>query len=699
MKKLFLLITLTLALLCCSRDISPPVAKVIPDTTYVHDTVLVDDYSWLKDKTRSNQDVLDYLEAENKYTEAVLSSQKKLRKQLFAEMKARLQEDDISVPVKRDDYYYYSRIEKDQQYPFYCRKQGSLDAPEEIYLDVNELADGYKFYSTYGIAISPGHRYVSFAVDTTGNEIYNLKILDLENNVYLPDTVNEVDEAVWCNDNKTIFYSTQDEAGRTYKVYRHKLGSDTANDELIYTETDERFWVGVEKSKNNKFIILSTGSKTSSENYILGADDPDGNFTLIEKRQQDLEYYPYFTDNEVFIFTNWNAPNKKLMRTSLNKLQRKYWEEFIPHRDSVKITVEVFQHYIAVSERSNALEKLRIINLQTAESYYLKFNEPVYTFYTWSTTPFDSEILRYSYQSLQTPPSTYDYNMNSKERTLLKQQIVNGDFDIKNYNSERFFATARDGTKVPISILYRKNLFKQDGNSALYLTAYGAYGDSFDPYFSTSRLSLLDRGIAYGIAHVRGGSDMGEYWYEEGKLLNKKNTFTDFVDCSRYLIDNDYTSAGSLIIDGGSAGGLLIGAVLNMEPDLYLAAIADVPFVDIINTMLDPTLSAVISEYEEWGDPNSKEEFEYMLSYSPYNNIKAQNYPHILAVAGFYDSRVNYWEAAKWTAKLRATKTDGNYNLLYVNMNAGHAGSSGRYDYLEEVALVYAFIFNVLDIE
>lgn len=697
MKSLHYLIIWFLLISACQKPIDPPHAMEIPDTIRVHGFELIDNYSWLKDKSRSQLEVLEHLKAENEYTRKILLSHQKLQKQLFAEMKGRLEDEDVSVPVKRDEYFYYQRREKNKQYPLYCRRKGDLSAPEEIYLDINPLAAKHDFYSIYSVIVSPDHRYAAFSVDTTGTETYHLRILDLQNNEYLTDSQSSISDLVWSNDSKIIFYTLEDETGRTHEAYRHDLYSNPQNDRLIFAEPDEKFWLSLEKSRDQRFIILSSDSKTTSEVYYLSADNISEPFTLIETRQQGIQYYPLFNDSKIFFITNWNAPNKKIMLTSADEMSKKYWRDFLPHRDSIKISVEIFLDHLVITEKNKGIDHLRIIDLNSGESHYLDFVEPVYSFYPWSSTEFDSPFLYFSYESLQTPYTVYKYDMKTKQRTQLKQQKIDADFRPDDYQTERLEAIARDGSRIPISLCYRKDLFKKDGSSPLLLTAYGAYGDSYDPYFSTSRLSLLNRGISYAIAHVRGGSELGELWYEQGKMLNKKNTFYDFIDCSRYLIENSYTASENLIINGGSAGGLLIGVVLNLQPQLFRAAVADVPFVDLINTMLDPSLSAVISEYEEWGDPADKNEFEYMLSYSPYENIRAQSYPSILAVAGFYDSRVNYWEAAKWTARLRAAKIDSNLLLLYTNMKAGHGGASGRYDYLEEVALIYTFILKSLD--
>ena len=698
MKKNFFLLFVFIIIISCTSKPIPPKAKILPDTTFIHDVQLIDNYAWLKDKTRSNPEVLEYINAENKYAKKMMRHTKKNQKKLFKEMVNRLSETDLSVPVKIDDFFYYSRREKDDQYYIYCRKKGSLDAEEEVYLDVNKLAKGHDYFSIAQIKLSSNHRFVAYLTDITGAEKYSLHIKNIETGEYFEDTISSVWDLTWANDNKTIFYSAEDKAGRSYQIYRHILGTDTKNDKLIFTEKDEKFWSWVSKSNNKKYIILGTASKTTTECWFLSADKPLEEFKIITPRQPGHDYYVLPHEDEFYIITNDNAKNNKLMKTPVSNPSKENWKEVIAHRDSVRIDADIFKEYLAIIELSNGLEKLRIFEINTGKSFYVDFPEPIYSFYTWRTA-FDSPVLRYTYESLVTPYSVFDYNMITKERKLKKEQEILGGFDSANYCSERIFAIADDGEKIPISLVYKKDKFKRNGENPLLLTGYGAYGDSSDPYFSSARLSLLDRGFIFAIAHVRGGKEMGETWYEQGKMLNKKNTFTDFIVCAEHLISEKFTNANKLVIDGGSAGGLLVGAVTNMRPDLFKGVIADVPFVDVLNTMFDPALSAVVSEYEEWGDPNIKEYFDYIFSYSPYDNIQAKDYPNILVLAGFNDPRVNYWEPAKWTAKLRANKTDDNLLLLYTNMSAGHGGASGRYDYYEEIALTYAFILDILGIE
>lgn len=674
-----------------------PIAKIVPDTIRIHGYELVDNYSWLKDKTRRNPEVVEYIKAENSYTESRMGKSKKLQDKLYNEFLGRITEDDTSVAVQKGAYLYYSRQEEGMQYSLYCRKLLQDGAMEEIYLDENELAGEHKFFSMTEMNISPDHRYLAFAVDTTGAENYQLVIKDLDTGKQLSDYVDKVSDISWANDIKTIFYSTTDEAGRSNKIYRHKLGDKSSYDELIFAENDERFWSWVAKTRDNRFIILGSSSKTTSEYQILSSDNPDGDFQMVEPRREGHDYYIFPHNDKLYIVTNSEAKNNRLMVTSITRPGQMNWKEVIPARDEVMLHAAASKDHLIISEREKGIEKLRIINIETNEDHYVDFPEPVYSYFTWSSTPYDSNLLRITYESLITPYQVYDYDMETRERTILKQKEVKGGYNAAEYFSERIFAKGYDGVEIPVSLVYKKELFKKDGTNPLYLEAYGAYGDSSDPYFSTVRLSLLNRGVVCATAHVRGGKELGENWYEQGKMFNKRNTFKDLISCAEFLKQENY--GNKIIAEGGSAGGLLMGAIANMRPDLFAGIVADVPFVDITNTMLDPSLSAVVSEYEEWGNPNIKEQFDYIHSYGPYDNVSAQDYPNMLVLGGFYDTRVNYWEPAKWVAKLRSTKTDDNLILLKTNMNAGHGGSSGRYDYLKEIALSYTFMLNVWGIE
>ena len=681
--------------------IEPPIAKIIPDTLQIHGVELIDNYQWLKDKTRTNPEVIDYINAENEYTKKMLKHTEKLRETLFNEIVSRIKETDLSVPVKIDDYYYYTKREKGKQYWVYCRKKGNLKAEEEIVLDANELALGYDYFYIDELKMSPNHEYIAYSVDTTGAELNTLHIKDLKTGEMFEDTACPVCNVVWANDNKTLFYTTENESGRSDKLYRHVLGTDTKSDKLIYQENDRAFYIWIYKSRSREYLILTSGSETTYEIRCLNADDPPagGEFTIVQPREQGHRYYICPHINEFFIVSNDDAKNYKVMVASIQHPGIENWKEFIPHRDSVSIDIDVFKDYMVIYERENALEKIRILDLNTKEEHYIDFPEPIYTIYSGRNPNFDNQIFRFTYESMVTPYSVYDYNMETREKELKKQQEILGGYDASQYKSERIFAQAEDSTMVPISLVYKEDLFKKDGKNPLLLYAYGSYGDCSDPNFSSIRLSLLNRGFVYAIAHVRGGGELGEEWYEQGKMLNKKNTFTDFITCAEYLIEKKYTCKEKLIIEGASAGGLLIGAVINMRPDLFKVAIADVPSVDVINTMLDTSLSAVEWHYDELGNPNDKEYFDYMKSYCPYQNIEAKEYPNMLILAGFYDPRVNYWEPVKWAAKLRALKTDDNILLLKTNMSSGHGGASGRYDYYKEIALKYAFIFDVLGIE
>jgi oligopeptidase B len=698
MKRIFFSIALMASLFVLNAVVTPPVAPVHPCTTSIHGHTLIDNYAWLKDKTRSNPEVLHYLAAENAYTDSMMAHTASMQKQLYSEFLARMQEIDESVPTRIDSFYYYTRLDADSQYRVYCRKKWNLDADEEIYLDVNQLAKGHPFFSLGDISMSPNHRYLAYSTDITGAEQFTLHILDLQTGQLLNDTAFPISGITWANDNATIFYATDDESGRSWQVYRHRMGTPASSDEMLYQETDGSFYAYTYRTLDRKYIILGTTSKTTAEYYYLSADEPDGTFTRFRPRQKNLDYYLLTHDDDVYVVTNDNAPNRRIMKTSFAHSDEP-WQEVIPHRSDVRISASITRDYLFINEKQNGLNNIRIHHLHDTLDQYITFNEPVYSASSWSPSEYDQQTLRYGYESLTTPWSVREYDIKNGTTTVLKQQYAGDAYQAEEYTSQRLFATASDGTAIPISLVYRTDLFAQDGSCPMLLDAYGSYGDSNDPYFSRTRLSLLDRGVIYAIAHVRGGGEMGRHWYDEGRMFNKKNTFTDFITCAQHCIQQGYTSASKLVITGGSAGGLLMGAVLNMQPQLFHAAIADVPFVDVINTMQDTTLSAVVSEYEEWGNPQIKEQFEYIFSYCPYQNVTAQNYPAMLVLGGFFDTRVNYWEPAKWTAKLRATKTDTNILLLHTNMTAGHSGSSGRYDYLEEIAFTYAFIFDTLGIE
>jgi len=681
-----------------AQNVSPPIAEKIPKVDTSFGDIRIDNYFWLRDK--NNPEVIKYLQAENKYTETVMKPTEKLQEKLYKEMLSRIKETDLSVPEKIDDYYYYTREEKGKQYKIYCRKKSSLDAKEEILLDANELARGHNYLDVGVYKVSPDHQLLAYSIDTTGAEDFTLYFKDLNTGKVLTDVIQNTSySAEWANDNKTVYYNTLDEAKRPYKLYRHTLDTDPKNDALVYHEKDEAFNLDLKKSKSKAYLFMVLESETTSEDWYLDASHPDGDFKIIQPRQHEMEYSVEQHGDKFYILTNDNAKNFKLIEAPIDNPSKENWKEVIPPADSVKLdNIEVFKNHLVVYERERGLKKIRITNLTDNQVHYVDFPEPVYTFWPERNPDFNTNLLRFDYTSLITPRSVFDYDMDKRTRELKKQDEVLGGYNPSLYQSERVFVKASDGTLVPISLVYKKGMAR-NGKNPLFLYGYGAYGISSESYFSSNRLSLLDRGFIYAIAQVRGGGEMGRYWYEQGKLLNKKNTFTDFIACAEHLIAEKYTSKDDLVINGGSAGGLLMGAVTNMRPDLFKAVIADVPFVDLINTMLDPSLPLTVIEYEEWGNPQEKEYYEYMRPYSPYDNIQAKAYPNILITTSLNDPRVSYWEPSKWTAKLRALKTDDNLLLLKINMGAGHGGSSGRYDYLKDIALEYAFIFKVLGIK
>jgi oligopeptidase B len=687
---------LVLIPLYCQNVVEPPVAKIIPYESNYHREKLTDNYAWLKDKTRENEEVLQYIRAENNYTNQMMKQTQGLQKKLFKEVIKRVEEKDESLPVKNGDYYYYWKRGKRQQYSDYFRKKGSLAAKEELLLSLNGLAKRYSYVDVIGISVSPDHHYLAYLIDTNGSEEYTLQIKDLQTKTYLPENSKQVGDITWANDNQTIFFTKEDSSGRSFQVYRHKLGNDINKAELVFEEQDGKFYVWTSRSRSARYLFLGTASKTTSEIWYLDADMPDAEFRLIEPRRQGTEYYFSHANDTFYITTNsGDAFNYKIMKTRIEQPEQKYWQEFIPHRDSVTVNIDVFQNYIAVYERIKGNVQLRIMDHKKEMNQIISFPEKTYSLYFQANTEYTPTIYRFAFESYITPYTVYELDLHDFSMTIAKEQKIRGNYNKNEYQTELLYATAGDGTEIPISLVYKKDL-RRNIPSPLLLYAYGSYGDTNDPYFSASRLSLLDRGIIFATAHVRGGGELGRKWYEDGKLMHKKNTFTDFIDCAEFLISQNYTNSKNLIIQGGSAGGLLIGAVINMRPDLFLAAIADVPFVDVLNTMFDPSLSAVESEYEEWGNPNDKVYFDYIRSYCPYQNTTRQDYPHLLILAGFNDPRVNYWESLKWTAKLRAIKTDKNLLLLNMTMNAGHGGSSGRFDYFKEIAFENAFILKLL---
>jgi len=679
-----------------NMDITAPVAKVIPHEMTIHEHTRVDNYYWLNQ--REDPEVVQYLTDENAYTDAILKHTEEFQTKLYDEILGRIKQDDNSVPYFKNKYWYYTRYEEGQEYPIYCRKFETLDAEEQIMLNVNKLADGFAYYAATGLSVSDDNKILSFGEDTVSRRKYTIRFLNLETGEFLSDQIgNTTGRAVWAADNKTVFFSTKDESLRSAKIIKYRLG-DENNTTEVFHEKDATFSTFVYRTKTNKFLIIGSSSTVSNEYRILEANNPDGDFRMFQKRERDLEYSITHFKNKFYVLTNKEAKNFRLMETSENKTGKENWKEVIAHRDDVMLLgIEVFNNFMAIEERENGLTNIRIINNKTKEEHYLDFGEETYTAGIGYNPDFATNNLRYSYSSLTTPSSTIDYNMETKVKDLKKQQEVIGDFSPENYEAKRVWATAKDGTKVPISLVYKKDI-DPTGNNPLLLYGYGSYGYSMEPYFSSARLSLLDRGFVYAIAHIRGGQEMGRYWYEEGKMLNKMNTFTDFNACAEYLIAENYTSPEHLFAMGGSAGGLLMGAIINLQPELYKGVIAAVPFVDVVTTMLDESIPLTTGEFDEWGNPKVKEYYDYMLSYSPYDQVENKDYPNLLVTTGLHDSQVQYWEPAKWVAKLRAMKTDNNILLLKTNMDFGHGGASGRFERLKEVALEYAFIFDLIGI-
>nr|WP_157262878.1 S9 family peptidase [Pedobacter steynii] len=676
---------------------TPPVAEIKPFIRTLHGDTVTDNYYWMIDYFKKGKDstkVVDYLTAENKYLDTMMSGTKTLQENLFKELKGRIKEKDESVPVFKNGYYYYTRTEEGKQYSKYCRKKSTLEGKEEILLDMDEQAKGLPYYQASGFSISPDNKMMAFGVDKISRRQYVIHIKNLETGEIIKDAIpNTQGDPVWAADNKTIFYTSKNEVTLlSEKIKKHLLNSDAKQDATVYEEKDKSNYIGVGKSKSGKYIFIYSNATLSNEIKMLDANNPDQPFRSFQPRQKEMLYEVIPLDDKFLILTNWNAKNFRLMECPLDKTGRENWKEVIPHRKDVLLEeVDEFKTHVVITERKNGLTQLRVRALAGAE-HNIAFEEPTYTAMVGSNPDYDSKTLRYIYTSLTTPSSTYDYNMDTKAKKLMKQQEVVGGYNKEDYVSERLYATAKDGTKVPISLVYKKDL-KKDGKTPLLLYAYGSYGSSTDPAFNSSRLSLLDRGFVYAIAHIRGGQEMGRQWYEDGKLMKKMNTFTDFIDCGQYLIDQKFTGKEHLYAQGGSAGGLLMGAIINLAPDMWHGVIAQVPFVDVINTMLDESIPLTTNEFDEWGNPKQKAAYDYMKSYSPYENIEKKAYPNMLVTTGLHDSQVQYFEPAKWVAKLRATKTDKNILLLKTNMDFGHGGASGRFDYLKDIALNYSFLF------
>lgn len=688
-----------------SQPSIPPYAHREPHRIELHGESWTDDYFWLR--RRDEPTVRAYLDAENAYLDAVMAHTDTLQETLYQEMRGRIQEADLSVPERMDDYFYYTRTEEGQQYPIYCRKRGGLDAAEEVLLDQNALAEGHDFTELGAVRVSPDHRLLAFSVDHSGDEHFTLRIKDLASGQLLPDEIPDSYYSVeWAADNRTLFYNTLDEASRPYKIFRHVLGEDPATDVLVFHEPESKYYVSLRKTKSRRFLLIHLFSSMTSEEWYIPADQPAEPPRVIQPRRQGLEYHATHhgdqTSGDYFYIThNDQAVDFQVSRAPVATPDLAHWTPVIAHVPGVKLDrVEAFRQHLVVHLRQGGLRGLRVVPMAAGEpqldaAHDIQFPDAVYTVWGSGNPEFDTTTLRLTYTSLAWPKTVYDYDMEARTLTLRKQEPVLGGFDPAEYATERRWARAADGAEVPISLVYRKGALRE-GGTPTWLYAYGSYGASIDPVFNSNRLSLLDRGMVFAIAHIRGGGEMGRHWYDQGKLLHKKNTFTDFIAAAEHLIAAGITTPAQLVVAGRSAGGLLMGAVLNMRPELFKAAIAGVPFVDVIHTMMDPSIPLTTGEYEEWGNPADREYYTYMKSYSPYDNVRAQEYPHILATAGFNDPRVQYWEPAKWVAKLRTHKTDANRLLLKTNMSAGHAGASGRFDYLKEVAFEYAFFLDVL---
>ncbi|XRE41974.1 Protease II [Tenacibaculum discolor] len=687
-----------------NKDIKAPVAEKQPTKLEKHGDVRTDDYFWMrltdeqknaKVKDEQTQKVYDYLNAENAYYEEITKETKEFQEELFQEMKGRIKEDDESVPYKKDGYFYITRYEKGQQYPIYSRKKETLEAEEEIMFNVNKEAKGYDYFQLGGLNVSTDNKMVAFATDTVSRRQYFIRIKNLETGKVYKDIIeNTTGGSVWANDNKTLFYAKKDPVTlRSSKIYKHTLGSDASLDELVYEEKDDTFGAFVTKSKSKDYIIIGSYSTVSTEYHVLDANNPDGELQIIQPRERDLEYEVAHYGDHFYIKTNKDgATNFKLMKTPVDKPGKENWVDVIPHReDTLFEDFSIFKDYLVLEERNEGLNKIRIKRWDGGEDYYLPFDEETYSAGVYGNPEFDTEVIRYSYNSMTTPSSVIDFNMKDRSKEVKKEQeVLGGKFDKNNYVSKRIWVPARDGKKVALSIVHHKDT-KLDKDTPVLQYAYGSYGYTINDGFSTTRLSLLDRGFVYALAHIRGSQYLGREWYEDGKMLNKKNTFTDFIDCSKYLIDQGYTSPEHLYAMGGSAGGLLMGAIINMNPELYNGIIAAVPFVDVISTMLDDSIPLTTGEYDEWGNPNDKEYYDYIKSYSPYDQVEAKAYPNMLVTTGLHDSQVQYWEPAKWVAKLRELKTDNNMLFLHTNMETGHGGASGRFDALKETAEEYTF--------
>ena len=690
---------------------APPDAEKQPYSVTIHDTTWNDDYFWMRlsDEQKNaatpdaqTQKVLDYLNAENAYKEEVLAPTQALQDSLYNEIVGRIKQDDMSVPLLDNGYWYYTRYEEGKEYAIHCRKKGSMDAPEEVMLNVNELAEGFSYFEAGGLSVSPDNTLLAYSVDTVSRREYTVYVKNLATGEVYADAIPlTTGGATWANDNKTLFYTKKDpQTLRSHRIYRHTLGTPAAGDVLVFEEKDETFSCGVGKTKSDQYLMISSYSTVSTEWRFLDANQPTGTWKVIQPRERDLEYSVSHYGEHFYISTNRDAKNFKLVRTPVTATTYDHWEDVLPHREETLLeAIEIFKDHLVIEERTAGLTQIRVKRWDGTQDYYVPFQDPAYMAYVGANPDFGTAKLRFGYTSLTTPNTVYEMDMESKDQVQLKQQeVLGGQFDATNYTSERLMIRATDGTEVPVSLVYRKGM-KKDGSHPMLLYAYGSYGYSTDPSFSSTRLSLLDRGFVFAIAHIRGGQEMGRAWYEDGKLFKKKNTFTDFIDCAQALIDQKYTSAEHMYAMGGSAGGLLMGAVVNMAPELFHGVIAAVPFVDVINTMLDETIPLTTGEFDEWGNPKDSSYFAYMMSYSPYDNVRAQEYPHMLVTTGYWDSQVQYWEPAKWVARLRDVKTDKNLLLLHCNMETGHGGASGRFKRYRETAMEYAFLLMLEGID
>jgi oligopeptidase B len=673
----------------------PPRARSVPRVHTVHGESRIDEYFWLRN--REDPEVLAHLEAENRYTERIMRHTESLQERLYQELRGRIKESDLSVPTREDGWLYYSRTETGAQYPIFCRRRDGGDAPEETLLDLNQLAAGHAYFRMGAFEVSPDHRLLAYSADTTGAESFTVFVKDLASGELLPETIQGASPtAAWANDSRTLFYILLDEVRRPSRLFRHVVGTNPTEDPLVHHEPDDAFFLDIQRTRSRRFLVLELASHSTSEARYLSADEPAGEFRVVEPRRAGIEYTVTHHGERFYIVTNDAAANFRLVAAPVSSPGHEAWAPVLPYRPEVKLdAAEAFERHLVVWERTEGLRQLRVLELATGAEHLVAFPEPVYAVRPNENPEFETTVFRFSYTSLVTPNSVVDYDMVARSWTVRKQTEVLGGYDPSCYRSERLFATAPDGTRVPVSLVYRLPL-ERDGRRPLLLQGYGSYGYSFDPAFSSNALSLLDRGWVVAIAHIRGGEEMGRAWYEAGKLLQKRNTFSDFIAAAEHLVAEGYTAPERLAITGGSAGGLLMGAVTNMRPDLFRAVVAEVPFVDVVNTMLDATLPLTVIEYDEWGNPDDPAYYEYIRSYSPYDNVSSKDYPHILATAGLNDPRVAYWEPAKWTARLRARKTDRNRLLLRTNMGAGHGGASGRYDHLREVAFKYAFLLDVV---